>query len=247
MKSCYLVPALVRFTASALRMDAQPAEAPTWIQWSKVDGGNNHYYALTPWATNWAVAEKVAESWGGTLATVTSSNEQNFINTTFLTGKFEHLPLWIGLVSSPVKKGFSKRLGWGGLDVQIGYHTKVNFEWVTGEPFSYSNWKPGEPSNTPPGENYVAINWENSDDPPRGVIGDWNDTPLNGTTNYGGKTDGPYFGLVERDTNPSLPLKQGSKMHFAYFYLLPVVPLGLLYFTRRKRAQSHSSAAKSEA
>jgi hypothetical protein len=79
---------------------------------------------------------------------------------------------------------------------------------VTGEPFAYSNWKEGEPSNTPPGENYVAINWEYSDDPPRGRKGDWNDTPLSGTTGYGGKTDGPYFGLVERASDPSQPTKR---------------------------------------
>jgi hypothetical protein len=175
--------------------------AQTWIQWPSADGGNNHYYALTSTAADWNVAQKLAVSWGGTLATINSSNEQNFINTTFLTGKFEHLPLWIGLFKPPTKGPFSGKVG--SLEVQVRLDPKEDFQWVTGEPFSYTNWKSGEPSDTPPGENYVAINWEFSDVPPRGIKGDWNDTPLNGTAGYGGKTDGPYFGLVERDTDPT--------------------------------------------
>src|SRR5690348_13668745 len=85
--------------------------AQTWIQWNSAEGGNNHYYALTPTATNWDAAQKLAISWGGTLATITTSKEQNFINTTFLTGKFEHLPLWIGLRKPAAKSTFSGNLG----------------------------------------------------------------------------------------------------------------------------------------
>jgi hypothetical protein len=170
----------------------QQAGGSAWMQWSSAAGGNNHYYALTPTATDWAIAEKLAVSWGGTLATITSLQEQDFINTTFLTGSFEHLPLWIGLVRA------------------TNGTFEGAFKWVTDEPFSYSNWKPGEPNNMPPGENVVAINWAYSSDPPRGTKGDWNDTPLNGTTGFGGMTDGPYFGLVERDTDPSRSSKLNS-------------------------------------
>ena len=76
---------------------------------------------------------------------------------------------------------------------------------MTGEDFSYSNWHPNQPDNCPPGENYAAMNWHYSDSPPQGIKGDWNDTPLNGTTGFGGATDGPYFGLVERG-QPSEPI-----------------------------------------
>jgi hypothetical protein len=38
----------------------------------------------------------------------------------------------------------------------------------------------------------------------------WNDTPLNGTTGFGGRTDGPYFGLVERG-QPSEPILTPSR------------------------------------
>jgi hypothetical protein len=193
----------------------KPAEGPTWIQWSSTHGGNNHWYALTPSATDWDAAEKLAVSWGGTLATITSPQEQDFINDKFLTGKFEHLPLWIGLVriyTNAAPRGvpigpsrsaptFPERLRLAmadlGFHVNVSPHVNTEFAWLTGEDFSYSNWKPGEPSNSPPGESWVAINWEYSDNPPRGIKGDWNDTPMHGTSGYGGATDGPYYGLME--------------------------------------------------
>jgi hypothetical protein len=200
----------------ALVVNAHPGRAQTWVQWNSGQGGNNHYYAVTPTATNWDAAQKLAISWGGTLATITSSNEQNFINTTFLIGKFEHLPLWIGLLKPGSKRPFSGKLG--GIHVQIGLEPKADFRWVTDEALSYINWKSGEPSDSPPGEDYVAINWAYSDVPPRGVKGDWNDTPLNGTTGYRGNTDGPYFGLVERESDPNGPVKAAlAKAGFMWY------------------------------
>jgi hypothetical protein len=225
---------------AALVAAAHSARAQTWIQWNSAEGGNNHYYALTPTATNWDAAQKLAISWGGTLATITTSNEQNFINTTFLTGKFEHLPLWIGLRKPAVKSTFSGKLG--ALHVQIGLQPKADFHWVTGEALSYTNWKSGEPSDTPPGEDYVAINWEYSDVPPRGLKGNWNDTPLNGTAGYGGKTDGPYFGLVERDTDPNQPLKRGLNRPAAYFGVLAVLAAALIIGFARFRRHGRPAA-----
>jgi hypothetical protein len=240
MKRLFLVGApQCSFAIAALLVVTQPARAQTWIQWSSAAGGNNHYYALTPSATNWVAAQKLAVSWGGTLATITSSNEQNFINTTFLRGAFEHLPLWIGLFGPPAKRIYSGKLG--PVQVQIG-SPAVKFRWVTGEPFAYSNWKEGEPSNTPPGENYVAINWEYSDDPPRGLKGDWNDTPLNGTTGYGGKTDGPYFGLVERENDPSQPPKRWFTTCAVCIGLIMVLAAVLIICFARFRRHERSLA-----
>jgi hypothetical protein len=221
------------FTIAALVVGALPGRAQTWIQWNSTEGENNHYYALTPTATNWNAAQKLAVSWGGTLATVTSSNEQNFINTTFLTGKFEHLPLWIGLCKSPAKGPFSGKLG--PLQVQVRLQPNSDFHWVTGEALSYTNWKSGEPSDTPPGEDYVAINWEHSDSPSRGLKGDWNDTPLNGTTGYGGKTDGPYFGLVEREAAPNRPAKASFRRYAVPIALMAALAVVLAFCIARCR------------
>lgn len=222
----------------------QPANCQTWIQWSSKAGGNGHYYSLTPNPTNWQAAQKLAAAWGGTLATITSSNEQEFITTTFLNGDLEHRPLWIGLVDTSSKGTFSRSLG--PVDVQIGVHAKTKFAWVTGEPLDFTNWKPGEPSDSSPGENYVAINWEYSDEPPRGKKGSWNDTPLNGTTGYGGKTDGPYFGLVERETDPSNPPKRASAKIAVHLGLLSAVLVLVTLCAKRFKRRAFSAAARTE-
>ncbi|MBQ9531415.1 MAG: leucine-rich repeat protein [Eubacterium sp.] len=64
----------------------------------------------------------ICEYLGGNLATVTSSEENNVVKT------------------------FSATYG----DVVLGAerNTSGNFEWVTGEPFSYTNWASGEPNNS---------------------------------------------------------------------------------------------------
>ena len=64
----------------------------TWITWPTSAGGNGHIYGLTPTATNWLAAEAIAASYGGTLASITSADEQAFINNSFFVGEFEHLP-----------------------------------------------------------------------------------------------------------------------------------------------------------
>lgn len=200
--------------ASNKPSQTQLAGAPAWIQWSSTVGGNNRYYALTPSATNWAAAQSLAVSWGGHLATIQSAEEQNFLNETFLTGKFEHLPLWIGLVriytnsttttsaNGSINIAVRLRRAMADLGLNINLNPNNEFAWVTGEDFSYSNWHPNQPDNFSPGESYVAMNWHSSDSPPRGIKGDWNDAPLNGTTGFGGNTDGPYFGVVELGLPP---------------------------------------------
>ena len=40
---------------------------------------------------------------------------------------------------------------------------KIRWEWSTGDNWSYSNWRTGEPSNTLGGENCVMINWNYGD------------------------------------------------------------------------------------
>jgi len=186
------------------------AARQTWIQWISTAGGNNHWYVLTPSATNWLAAQDLALSWGGNLATIRSDSEQDFINTAFLTGAFEHRPIWIGLVRTGANVKLTSRVRRAMEDLGLRHPTAAPasasaFEWVTGEALSYSNWKPGQPDNFPPGEEYVTVNWHHSDNPPRGTKGDWNDAPLNGTTGFGGTTDGPYFGLVERNSDPHRP------------------------------------------
>lgn len=153
------------------------------VEWTVVSGENGHFYGITDSASDWASAEATAISLGGHLATITSSSEQAFVETTFLNGSFEHLPLWIGLTD------------------EVSEGTQV---WVTGEPLGFSNWKSGEPNNDLGDEDYITINWDFSRN--QGFKGTWNDTPLNGTTGWGGNTTGPYHGLVEVVPEPASSL-----------------------------------------
>jgi hypothetical protein len=234
-----------------------PVRGPTWTQWSQTAHGNGHWYALTPSATNWLAAQQTAASWGGHLAVIRNAREQDFINTNFLIGTYEDQCLWIGLLRSASKPNLGSRLHLAMEDLGIlssktppasspGSTGASAFEWVTGESLSYDNWKPGEPNNTPPGEPYVAINWAYAAGRPDALKGDWNDTPLNGTTHYGGNTDGPYFGLVERASDPNCPptLTASQLREATWGWLLLAAMLAWISYKSRLRPSSIPATPK---
>jgi hypothetical protein len=114
--------------ASFLCVEQVKSEA---VVWSIAEGGNGHYYErISPaGGITWTNAKVAAEGlslagWQGHLATITSQAEWSFVITTFPQSY-----AWIGLTDQ----------------VQEG-----NFQWVTGEPFSFSAWSisPQEPTNT---------------------------------------------------------------------------------------------------
>jgi len=140
-----------------------------------------HTYETTSSAESWTQAEAEAVGLGGHLVSINSAAEQAFLNSTFLADPtFANVPLWIGL--NDITNG-------GGMG------SKIYTTWTTGEPVTYTNWSPGEPNNFAPGEDYGTINWHHAGG--SGTIGDWNDTPVNGTVGLGGNTNGPYFGIIE--------------------------------------------------
>ncbi len=58
-------------------------------------------------------------------------------------------------------------------------------------------------------------------------------TPLNGTTGYGGKTDGPYFGLVERKTDPAHPSKSGFRVYAVFIAIVLMIALAAILMIKR--------------
>ena len=88
----------------------------------------------------WQQAKTDAENRGGHLATITSAEENNLIRQIASEGS-----VWIG----------------GSDAAQEG-----QWQWVTGEPFSYSYWAGGEPNNCCGGEHYLQL---------YGGSGEWND------------------------------------------------------------------------
>src|SRR5262249_12094474 len=130
---------------------------------------------------NWQSAEAAAAglSQDAHLVTITDANEEAFVVSTFLTGNDKLRVFWMGGTALAGDRVFT---------------------WVTGEPFTYTKSKYGEPNNLSGDESYLSINWNAV----RGPIGEWNDVPLNGTTGYdNGANDGPYQAIFESQSVPN--------------------------------------------
>ncbi len=132
------------------------------IYWSPLDGGNGHFYDVVrnglaePWATVSSLANtSILHRAHGYLATVTSAAEKDFIVDSFgdsLRG------VWLGGFQEP-----------GSAEPGAGW------QWITAEPWVYTNWDPTEPNNSGGQENYLVFGTAGSSE-----LGVWND--LDGVT-----------------------------------------------------------------
>ncbi|MFX0015750.1 MAG: NosD domain-containing protein [Promethearchaeota archaeon] len=104
---------------------------------------NGHEYHLLPFDRTWADAKADCEARGGHLVTITSPQE-NAMVTELLSG----YSAWIGLTDE---------------------NTEREWQWVTGEAVTYTNWGWGQPddSDGEDGEDYAEIYGD----------GEWNDFP----------------------------------------------------------------------
>ena len=97
---------------------------------------NGHMYKLYDQSMTWTEAKSQCENVGGHLVTITSAEEQQFIEQ--IMDKATKHQYWIGLTSA-----------------------SGSMAWVTGEAYSYSHWDSGEPNYSPRSdgeyENYVHI------------------------------------------------------------------------------------------
>jgi hypothetical protein len=128
----------------------------TPIQWA---AGNGHYYdvVLVADQVTWdaaldSAAGTILNGVPGHLATITSQAEQDFI-----VGHF----------------GNAVRAKWlGGFQPPGSIEPSDGWQWITGEPFVYSNWRIGEPNNSGGNENRLEFFTANFD--PLGVWSDLN-------------------------------------------------------------------------
>ena len=142
------------------------SQAASWT-----DGGVSHEYRLisspnTSWnaAVAWTKAN-LGQAWH--LATITSAQEQAFIDANVLNGVVgEYLA--------------------GGYQDPQSSAPAADWHWVTGEPWSYTNWWFGEPNDNygPGSESYLGVNF---------VDCCWNDE---------GKLDEPFGFMAERTFIP---------------------------------------------
>jgi len=113
---------------------------------------NGHEYERFDTSMTWHGAKSFCESKGGHLATLTSQEENDFVYTN-LAVPSPYIP-WIGATDEAAE----------------GVWT-----WVTGEPWEYTKWYPGEPNNAGGMEHYAhftagANSWV-------GNVNGWNDLP----------------------------------------------------------------------
>lgn len=113
---------------------------PVMTGFTSQNNYNGHSYYRSTGSMTWTDARQACINMGGHLVTVTSAAENNFI---------------FGLWPS----------GWIGLTDEV---TEGVWKWVTGEPYSWSNWNSGEPNNAG-NEDYIQFVGG----------GKWNDLPNN--------------------------------------------------------------------
>ena len=118
---------------------------------------NGNQYFLTT-STTWTDAQAQAIAAGGNLVTINDAAEQNWLSNVFGTTEL----FWIGLTDRV---------------------TEGVFQWVSGQPVTYTNWAPREPNNYQPlrgplrGEDYVNMNWHGASRQRGFQENDWNDNP----------------------------------------------------------------------
>lgn len=130
---------------------------------------NGHNYDLVYGGAtgNWYTAEAAAVALGGHLVTINDASEQTWLISTFGTGRY-----WIGFTDSVVSN---------------------NWQWVSGEPVTYTNWAGGEPNNFG-GENWAVMNWSGNN---------WNDLAPGNSPD--GAAWGAYYGIAEWTPQSSVP------------------------------------------
>jgi len=155
---------------------------PAWaapVQWTG-PGANNHWYlaVYVPGGLTWNAAKEAAEAMGGYLACAVSAEENNFIFSLINDWKFWYNDPWNSL--GPWLGGY-----------YIGPPGTMNpndWAWLSGEPWDFKNWAPGEPNYDTEtvlqffgsGWNNMQPTWNNlsGDNPgPKGYVVEWNAKP----------------------------------------------------------------------
>ncbi len=131
---------------------------------------DGHYYTLTTEPTDWISAEAEANALGGHLVAVNSQNENDFLERILFSASKSREAYWIGFTDAAVEG---------------------EFVWTSGDPVTYTNWRPGEPNDFGAGQDYTSINWHYSVD--RDITrGTWDDSFINGSA-----LNGPFLGIIE--------------------------------------------------
>jgi hypothetical protein len=168
---------------------------------------NGHTYYLIS-ENSWTGAAAEASSLGGYLATINNQTEQNVLWAAWQNSLGTGECLWIGLHDPN----------------SVYHHGPGNFVWMNGEPVTYTDWAPSEPSDGHPSGAYKEdfVNLESR----FGYNGRWNDLP------NAGADWNPDRGIVEVDSLSS------SNVQTPEVSTLVLVGSGLAGLIRRRRRLS---------
>ena len=141
---------------------------------------NGNQYLLTSSTLTWVQAQAEAANLGGNLVTINDALEEQWLRATF--GETEGF--WTG-INDRAQEG--------------------NFEWVSGQPVTYTNWAPGEPNNFGNNQDFGWINYgatrqwdDNSNNAQlRGIIEIGDGNPSNPTNGTGNGLKGEYFNNID--------------------------------------------------
>lgn len=150
------------------------------------DPASGHYYQRIDDAVSWTDARTAAEQMmfqgvAGHLATISSQEENDFVFSLFVDQEGGYK--WLGGFQPP---GSSEPAG--------------GWAWVTGQPWAYTNWNQGEPSDYGANEHHLAF-YAGAPYVTLPEGGKWNDLPNDGGVSIGGTL--PLSYVVEFDIAPS--------------------------------------------
>jgi glucose/arabinose dehydrogenase/HAMP domain-containing protein len=98
---------------------------------------NGNQYQLTSGSVNWDAAQAEAVGKGGNLVTINDVAEETWLKETFGTDR----RFWLGLNDRD---------------------SEGQFEWVSGDPVTYTNWTPNEPNNAGGNQDFAVMNFSGS-------------------------------------------------------------------------------------
>ena len=144
------------------------------VQWTDA-GSNGHFYQGVCQSLTWEEARARAEARGGYLATATSAEENNFLFNLVVDEGFWSVNQFNAAIGPFI----------GGFQTQPCASEPAGcWSWVTGEPFSFTAWSGGEPSNSGNTENFLHLYGCCSGLASRGAV--WNDISNDiGDTSFG--------------------------------------------------------------
>jgi len=178
--------ASIALIASALFAGVAGAQSFQPVEWKVSDGGNGHWYQVCERPGTFWQKEGWAESVGGHLATIQSQAENHMVKdlVTSLNWSPDPCNATLGGYQDRGSPSYSEPEG--------------GWRWVTGEPFSFTEWAGGEPNNNfGVGEDFLeywhfncGYGWNDGGDPSATMnskfVVEW-DTDCNGdgTVDYG--------------------------------------------------------------